>query len=156
MRGARNVAFDFVKFFIAWGISAGMDRLFFEKFVKTAFFRKVFSMAETVIISPLQRDVPFMAFFSWEKIIFYLLFIVFLLVASRFFLKVVLPAKSDWFEKIFGLILGCFKGTLYLFVMVLLMDSLIQSLNPETGKLLSKSVFIPYLYKYNILLDFFR
>lgn len=155
-KGVKKVVYDFIKFLVAWLIASGLNGLLFDKVWNTVFFQRIYSLVNKVIISPLKRDLPFMAYFPWERIVFYLLIIIFSLIAARIFLKAFFSFSSDRVEKVLGLVIGFSKGILYLFILVLLMDPLIQSMGSETARLLSKSALVPHLYEYNVLLDFFE
>lgn len=154
IKGVRYIIFDTVKFFGSYFLTKVAYQLFFESVNKAEWFQAFFKWTQNSIISILCSLFPIMNFFPWESIVFCLIvflgFVLLLRVALLGFKK-----NATFLQKIEGFLFGTIKGIAYLFVLIAILEPLIQSFSIlGFSEWLQKSKILPYLYEYNFLLDF--
>ncbi len=155
VKGIRMVLFDIVKFIGSWLITAFFYKMFYVKIVSLSWFQSIVEFFRVISLKLFENKFPIVSFFPWSEIVFCLLLFLLLFVLFKILILGFGESEVTIVERCIGFVTSFLKGAVYLFLFVALLDPLVQNIMgfwmPET---VSKSIFLPYLYEYNFLLNF--
>lgn len=154
-KGIKYVFFEAFRLFCVWLLAGFIDRSFYNKIAETVWFEILFSVFFS-FVRPLTRVFGVATFFPWRVIFFYLALMMLFSLGFKYVFSAVGGDQKTRKEKLLGFLGGGAKATIYMFVLVAMIDPMIQAYGSKLHPAITRSFFLPLLYKYNIILHFFQ
>ncbi|MDO4792572.1 MAG: hypothetical protein Q3993_00210 [Filifactor alocis] len=103
-------------------------------------------------IRPLTGVSRFIAHVPWRMLFFFAIFMPLIYMGIKYVFKSVAGDESSKKEKMWGIVGGAVKAVIYLFIIVAILDPVFQRMGGGVSPAITRSFFMPYLYKYNLVI----
>lgn len=150
-KGIKLLLFEEAKLFCAWLVAWFIYEFFYIMIVESVMFEILYSVF-FAFIRPLTGVSLFMSLVPWKKLFFFAIFIPLVFIGIKYVFKSVAGDEKTKKEKIWGVVGGILKAVIYLFIIIAILDPVFQNMGTKVSPAITRSFFMPYLYKYNIVI----
>lgn len=153
-KGIKCLLFEETKLFCAWLVTWFLYEFFYKLISRSVMFEILFSIFYA-FIRPLTRVSDFINNVPWKMFFFFAIFMPLVFIGIKYVFKSVAGDEKTKKEKIWGVVGGAAKAIIYLFIIVALLDPIFQRMETRVNPAITRSFFMPYLYKYNLVIYMF-